>query len=255
MDRLLLQLASSALLLVFGVTALRVWRRFGPVRRDRAALAWAVTAANFLVVGSYATAHSLASAAAVASGKESALYHFVVEWAQAANAGRGVASVGFGLLLGALMVAHRRSLPRIAGAAPAVLVTLAVVATLGARLLPDATPKGFVTTVAVLNAVTAVVLMAALLAAVQNDGLDQLLWLALAVYALKETVSVSILAVMAWWSMAYVATYYTIFLWLQVVLAGVMAGLVGRRLYLASGGRRVPALFERLHALRRAAHG
>lgn len=251
----LLQLASSALLLVFGVLALRVWRRFGPVRRDRVALGWAVTAAEFLVVGAYSTAHSLVSAAAIAAGKESALYRRVGEWAPALNAGRCIASVVFGLLLLALLVTHRRLASRVAHAAPAVLVGAAVAGTLVVRLLPDLSPHGFASMVAVLNAATAVVLMAALLAAVQNDGLDQLLWLSLAVYALKETVSVSLLAVMAFWGMAYVVTYYTIYLWLQAVLAGVMAGIAARRLQLASGGRRVPALFEKLHALRRSAQG
>jgi hypothetical protein len=251
----LLQLASSVLLLAFGVQALRVWRRFGTVRRDRAALAWVVTAANFLVVGSYATVHSLVSAAAVASGPESPLYGGVVRWSAATNAGRGIASIAFGLLLLALLVANRRFGPRIAQAAPVVLAATAVAATALGRMVPVSIPSGLVTLMAVLNAVTAVVLMAALLAAVQNDGMDQLLWLSLAVYALKETVSVSLLAVLSFWGVANVSVYHTIFLWLQVVLTGIMVGLAARRLRLASGGRRVPALFERLPEPRRPVHG
>lgn len=251
----LLQLVSSVLLLAFGVQALRVWRRSGPVRRDRAALGWALTAANFLVVGGYATGHSLVSLVAVGAGEKSALFVRVGGWAVATNGGRSIASIVFGLLLLALLVARRRSGTRIVQAAPVVLVAVAVAGTAWCRFLPFTTAYSLVTLVAVLNAATAVALMAALLAAVQNDGLDQLLWLALAVYALKETVSVSLLAVISFWGVANVSAYYTIFLWLQVVLVGGMTALATRRLRLATGGRRVPALFERLHALRRPVHG
>jgi hypothetical protein len=251
----LVQLASSILLLVFGIQALRVWRRSGPVRRDRAALAWGVTTANFLVVGGYSTAHALVSVPAVAAGPQSALFARMTSWVAATNAGRGGASIAFGLLLVALLVAHRRHAPRIARWAPVVLVAVAVAATAAGKLAPVSIPYGLVTLVAVLNAATAVVLMAALLVAVQNDGMDQLLWLTLAVYAFKETVSVSLLAVVSFWGVANVSLYYAMFLWLQVILAAVMTGLATRRLQLATGGRRVPALFEQLPALRPPVHG
>lgn len=246
-----LQIASSALILLFGVQALKVWRRFGTVRRDRSALAWKVTATSFLVVGAYATAHSLASGVGAAVGKQSALYLFTFRWGPAANAGRSVASILFGVLLLAVMVAPRRTAPRIASTAPAWLAAAAVASTLVAQWYPYATPYDFFTRMAVFNAATAMVIMAALLAAVQNDAMDQLLWLALATYALKETVSVSLLAVMAFWGMAHVKTYFLILFWLQVGVGCAMAALAARRLHLASGGRRVPALFERLHGLRR----
>lgn len=251
----LLQLASNALLLVFGVLALRVWRRSGPVRRDRAALGWGLTAANFLLVGGYATAHSLVALMAVAQGPRSALYKLVVSWASAANAGRSLASIAFGVLLLALLVARRRPGLRVAQAAPVVLALVAVAGTAAGRPLFESTAYALATLLAVLNAVTAVVLMAALLAAVQNDGLDQLLWLALAVYALKETMSVSLLAVISFWDVANVSLYNTIFVWLQVVLNTGMSWLALRRLRLATGGRRVPALFERVSVLRRPVHG
>ncbi len=253
--QLLGQIASSTLILVFGVLALRVWRRFGTVRRDRAALAWGVSAASFLVVGVYATAHSLASVVMVAAGKESRVYGFILQWVHPANMGRGVASVLFGLLLLALMAVPRRVGPRIASAAPAALVAAAVAGTLGARLLPHASPHTFFTMLAVLNAATAVVVMAALLAAVQNDGMDQLLWLSLALYALKETLSVSLLAVIAFWGVAEVRNYMAGLFWLQVGAGVCMVALAARRLHLAGGGRRVPAIFERLDALRRSTPG
>jgi hypothetical protein len=54
---------------------------------------------------------------------------------------------------------------------------------------------------------------------------------------------------------AHVKTYFLILFWMQVGVGILMAVLAARRLHLAGGGRRVPALFERLHGLRRHAPG
>jgi hypothetical protein len=247
------QVGTALLALLFGVLALRVWRRAGPARRDRSTVAWGLTAAQFIVVGLYASVHSLLSAAAWMAGRDSALFRAVGEWAVAANLGRAVVSVVFGVMLVAALVVHRRWVPRVSRAGPAVLAGTAVIATLAARRLPPASIYSLATSLAVLSMVTAVVVMAALLAAVLNDSMDQLLWLALAAFALKETVSVSLFAVLAWWSMAAHAEAYRIFYWLAMALTAGMAGLAARRLRMAAAGRRVPALFERLHALRRPA--
>lgn len=255
MTAVLQQIASSGLLLLFGILALQVWRRSGSMRRDRAALTWAVTAANFLVIGVYSTAHSLVSAAAYPGGDKSWLWGFLARWALPANDGRCIASILFGIMLVVVMTVPRRSAPRIAAMAPLAIAATAVVGTLGARLFPQTAIYDYLTIMAVLNAATAVVLMLALLVAAHNDGMDQLLWLSLSAYALKETVSVSLLAVMAWWSFASVKTYFVVYFWLQVAATSCMVVLAARRLHLASGGRRVPAVFERLHDLRRPAHG
>jgi hypothetical protein len=68
-------------------------------------------------------------------------------------------------------------------------------------------------------------------------------------------VSVSILAVMAAWTMTYARAYFAVLYWVGIVLGLCMVGFAARRLQLATGGRRVPALFERVHALRRPVHG
>ena len=249
------QLVTAALALLFGVLALRVWRRAGGGRRDRATVAWGLAAANFIVVGVHASAHSLLAAAGWAMGRESALFRWVGSWAIAANLGRAVVSVVFGVLLLAGLVVHRRWVPRVARAGPAVLAGTAVFATAAALRLPYDNAYTLGTSLAVLSSITAVVVMAALLAAVLNDSMDQLLWLALAAYALKETVSVSLFAVLAWWSMAAHVEAYRIFYWVALGLSAGMAGLAARRLRMAAAGRRVPALFERMHALRRPAQG
>jgi hypothetical protein len=249
------QVLASALLLAFGVLALLVWRRFGPVRRDRAALAWALTASNFLVVGVYSTAQSVLAAAGAAMGVKSELYLFVGRWSLAANAARGLVSVAFGVMLLVLMASRRRWGARVVSAAPVVLTATAVLSTAPLGALPYADPYAYLTCLAVISGIIAIVLMAALFAAVHHDGLDQLLWLALAAYTLKETMSVSLMAVMAAWTMTYAATYWTVFYWVCIVIGVCMAGLAARRLQLAAGGRRVPAAFEGVHTLRRPAHG
>jgi hypothetical protein len=249
------QVLASALLLLFGVLALLVWRRFGRVHRDRAALAWSLTATNFLVVGVYSTVQSLLSAAGYSMGKDSALNVFVGRWSLAANAARGVVSVVFGVMLLVLMVSRRRWGARVVTAAPVVLTATAVLSTVPLGALPYADAHAYLTCMALSSGVIAIVLMAALFAAVHYDGLDQLLWLALAAYTLKETMSVSLMAVMAAWTMTYSRTYFTVFYWVCIVVGVCMAGLAARRLQLATGGRRVPVAFEAVHALRRPAHG
>lgn len=248
------QVLSTVPLLLFGVLALLVWRRYGPVRRDRAALGWALTAASFLVVGTYATLHSLLAAAGHMQGTDSALYGLVNDWALAANLARAVVSVVFGGMLLVLMISRRRWGARVVSASPAVLAVTAVLATV--VLQPVRYPSGFayLSTLAIVAGGTAIIMMAALFAAIHSDGLDQLLWIALAIFTLKETMAVSFLAVIAAWTMDYAAAYFKVFYWVAIVLETFMLGVAARRLQLASGGRRVPAPFERVHALRRA-HG
>jgi hypothetical protein len=256
------QIAATVPLLLFGLLALWVWRRLAPdsggstlgTARDRATLAWGLTAASFLIVGTYATAHSALSALAIAMGKGTWLWDAVSQWALAAGAGRDAASVAYAAMLLGLMTLDRRAGTRILAVAWLVLVAVAVGTTLAARLLLsyDAYHAHF-TLQAVLYAATAITLMAALVAAVLNDGLDQLLWLALTAYALKQVVNVSLLAMLAWWAVAPQAEAMRIIFWTAIVAGAATMALAGRRLQLAVGGRRVPGVFERLDSLRRPA--
>jgi hypothetical protein len=249
------QILSTVPLLLFGVLALLVWRRYGPVRRDRAALGWALTASSFLVIGAFATLHSLLAVSGRVMGTDSMLWGFVNDWALAANMARSVVSVIFGGMLLVLMISRRRWGARIVGSSPAVLAGTAILTTLALRPVRYPSSFAFLSSMAIVAGVAAVVMMAALFAALHSDGLDQLLWLALAIFTLKETMTVSFMAVIAAWTMTYAATYFTVFYWVIAALAWCMVGVAARRLQLATGGRRVPAPFERVHALRRAAHG
>lgn len=247
------QVAASGFLLLFGLLALQVRRRAGPARRNRATLAWSAATAYFLVGGGYSAAHAALAATGALMGKQSWLYGWVSGWAIEASLARGVVAVVFGAMLLALMVMRTGRLYPLAKSIPLVLAITAVVATAAVPRLPIQQSDYFAvsTSLAVLNAATAMLIMGALLAAVLNDGMDQLLWLSLALYALKEALSVSQLAVMAWWSVAPHSEVYYFFLANGAVLGAGMCAVAARRLRLAERGRYVPALFERLHALRR----
>lgn len=249
----LLQLAASMPLFLFGIQALQVLRRTGPARRDRAALAWSLTAAYFLVGGGYSALHALAAAAGFVLGVESPFYGWVGSWAIEATLARGVVSVVFAAMLLALMVVRRRAMRRMVQSAPWVMAATAAVGTAVALQVPFETDyqHAVSTALAVMNAATAILVMGALLAAVLNDGMDQLLWLALSLYALKETVNVSQMAVLAWWSVAPYRDVLYIFYATGAVLGAGMCFVGARRLRKAGAGQRVPALFERLYTQRR----
>lgn len=246
------QLLTASLPLAFGLMALRVWRRAPLPRTDRATLAWGVTATYFVICHGYATGHAIVAAAAdLGAGRNSALFRWVGSWAVAANLARGTVAFVYALVLLAVLVLNRRPLYRTARAAPALFAVVAVAGTAAALHLPMQTSFGLGTGLAVLSMLTAMALMGALLAAVLNDGMDQLLWGALALYTLKETVSVSLFAILAWWSTAPDMQAWHIFHWGSAVLGAVMVLIAVRRLRLAGEGRRVPALFERVYTLRR----
>ncbi len=249
----LLQVLASGFLLLFGVLALRVLRRFGPAQRDRSTLAWSLAAAYFLVGGGYSAFHAFAAATGALMGHESALFLWVGEWAIAASLARGGVSVLFAGMLLALMVLRRRWVLRMVHSAPWVFAVTAALGTAAALHIPvePGYQHALSTALAVMNALTAVIMMGALFAAVLNDGMDQLLWLALSLYALKETVNVSQMAVLAWWAVAPDRQVYYIFFATSAVLGGGMCLVAARRLQLAGAGRRVPALFERLYTQRR----
>lgn len=249
---LLQQIVSAALVLLFGVLALRICVRTRAGLRDRPAVAWRLATAHFLVVGSIATAQALLSAGAVMAGRDSALFHWVGTYGPAANLGRGVASIVFGLMLIAAAGAYERWLPRLVSTAPSALVATTVVVTFLTLEVPVSSVN-FV--LAILSTVTAVVIMGALFIAVLNDSMDQLLWLALSAYALKETLRVSLFAVIAWWMVGQDVTAYRMFYWVGIFFSVTMVVLAVRRLRAAAAGRTVPALFERLSPMRTNAAG
>lgn len=246
------QILASGFLLLYGAIALQVWRRAGPVRRDRATLAWGVTAAYFLLTGIFSTGQAVLATVGWSMGLQSPILRWVGTWSVAANLARGTMGVVFALILLALLVTRRRWALRTAHLAPVLLPAgLVGFTALGLRI---PTLEGnfywLGTGGAVLSTASAVILMGALLAAVLNDGIDQLLWLSLALYTLKETLSVSLFAIIAWWSVTRAPEAWYFFYWVAIALGAGMSLLAVRRLRLAGAGERVPALFERMYTLR-----
>lgn len=246
------QLAAAALTLALGLLAVAAARRLGPRRGDRPGAAWALTGWCFLLVGGTATVHALLAAAATLAGEGSALYAAFLPWVGPANLARAVVAAVYAAALLVLLLARRSWAGAVAGRAPLVMLAGGFAALLAARAT-DVNGHEGLSLIALLGAATALVTMAALLAAVANDGLDQLLWFSLAAYALKEVVNTSLMATLVWWPLgdagpilAALRTFY----WISIGVLAVMCLLAWRRLVLAAAGRRVPALFERLHALR-----
>lgn len=246
------QILASGFLLLYGVLALQVWRRAGPVRHDRATLAWGVTAAYFMLTGILSTGQSVLACIGWSMGLKSPLLLWVGTWSVPANLARAALGVVFALILLALLVTRRRWALRAAHLAP-VLLTAGLIVLTAVGLQIPALEGNFYwlgTGGAVLSTITAVILMGALLAAVLNDGIDQLLWLSLALYTLKETVSVSLFTLIAWWSVIRAPQAWYFFYWVAIALGMGMSLLAVRRLRLAGAGERVPALFERMYTLR-----
>lgn len=245
---LALQFASALLTLGFGLLALRVSRRAGR-NRDRALAAWEPTAFCFTVVGAYGVAHALLCIFA-AYAKSPAFRRVFLEWYHAANTGRALAIVAYAVVLAALLAGRRRWVLRLSANSLPLFAAAAVAGTLAGRWLDNGSSSQQMAQLGTLGGVTVLVLLCTLLMAVVNDGLDQLLWFALAAYTLKETMQVSMFAIIAWWSSntsgAVVEAFYVLN---ALVLVG-MVVLARRRLRLAAAGRHVPALFERIHARR-----
>jgi hypothetical protein len=156
-------------------------------------------------------------------------------------------------MLAALVAAPPHRSRQVAIAALWVVGGTLVGATMVAALYPTIGTHTQMTMLAVLMTASVVALLLALLLGVMNDGMDLLLWLAVAAYTLKETIGVSLTAILAWWDTARSVEAALLYWWMNVVVMAVASLLAGLRLRRAIENRHVPALFERLHALRRPA--
>ncbi len=255
---ILQQLLIVTLTLAFGVLAVTTWRESRTSTRAAPGAAWAVTGGYFSVIGAYSMVQAVLMASARQAGPGTPVYAVAIGWGPAANMGRAVAALVFAALL-ALAVVRSSVLPR--GPGPlritvAAVSATAAAATLGAKWLHDGSIHQHASALAVLSTLLAVSLMGVLLAALVRDTLDRILWIALAAYALKEVLNVSLLSILAWWSLApKPLTSLRIFYWLAIVVTLGMCLLAMRRLALARAGRPVPALFERTRPARPPAIG
>ncbi|HZG43852.1 MAG TPA: hypothetical protein VEY93_12875 [Longimicrobium sp.] len=243
-----LQLVNAALTLLFGILATLAWRRLGAERWSKTQAGWLLTGACFLLVGGFGAVHAIASAWAVRVGRDSLLYQLLAEWGPAGNIGREAGVAAYGVMLATLVGAPAERVRQVAAGGLWVIGATTVGGTAAAALYGPIDTHTHMTTLAVLATAAVLALLLSLLIGVMNDGMDLLLWLAVAAHTIKEALVVSLMAILAWWDSARAFEAALIFYWINVAVA-VVASDLGR----AIENRHVPALFERLHALRRPA--
>lgn len=250
---LTLQVVNSALTLLFGVLAALAWRRLGADRWRKPQAGWLLTGTCFVIVGAFGTLHAIGSVLAVRAGSGSLLYRVVIDWGPVGNIGRSVGALAYGITLASLVAAPLHRVHQAASTARWVIAGATVAGTACAAAYGPMGTHTHMSALAVLATGTVLAMLATLLVGVMNDGMDLLLWLAVAVYTLKQTVEVSVMAILAWWDINPGIGAALIFMWINVVAMAVGSALAQVRLRRAIENRHVPALFERLHALRRPA--
>ena len=248
-----LQLVNAAFTLLFGILAMQAWRHLGATRWRKLEAGWLVTGAGFVFIGVYAAVQTLVATAAVHAGPGSPLYRTYLEWGPVGNIGRGVGIAAYGVMLAALLGARPERVRQVSLAALWVIGGSIVAGTTAAALYGTISFHTQMTVLAVLATAAVLALLLALLLGVMNDGMDLLLWLAVAAHTIKEALVVSLMAMMAWWESGRAMDAALIFCWINVAVAIVASALAQVRLRRAIENRHVPALFERLHALRRPA--
>lgn len=252
---LLLQTVATLLILPFGLLCLAAWRRTGGMRWSRPSAAWYPTGVCFTAVGAYSAAHAVLSPYLRRMDPGSAVYNDAVRWLQAGNVGRECGVVVTALALAAVLLVPPASVGRVARRSTAPILFAIVAGTVVAAVYADPGMSAFISLLAVMYCITVMVLLGVLLAGVITDGMDQLLWMTLAAYSVKEAFSVILFTVLAWWPVENQPAAWVAFYWVN---GGAMVGmvlLVVRRLQHARAGHVVPALFERLHASRGGAPG
>jgi hypothetical protein len=233
--------------LPFGLVGLAIARRTRP--SDRRRDGWLLTGWCFLITGAVGGALIPVSHLAVASGPESAIWRHYVALAPGANYARmlAVAVLAVALIVLSVRSCDRRSLLHATFGG----IVLALVAGFAAGAIEG--PLGetnHVARLAVITAATVLLLLAGLLIAAATDVIDQLLWLALAAYTLKQALSVSLFSILAWMAFSTGVRPTTLFLmhvagWVVILLFAL------RRYHAAVCRREVPALFERVDSLRK----
>jgi len=248
-----LQTVNTALTLLFGILAMLAWRRLGAGRWGKLEAGWLLTAACFVSVGVFGGVHTLVATAALRAGPGSPLYRTFLEWSPAGNIGREVGVAVYGVMLTVLLAARPERVRQVSIAAPWVIGGSIVAGTAAAALYGAIDTRTQMTAMAVLATAAVLSLLLALLLGVMNDGMDLLLWLAVVAHTLKEALVVSLMAIIAWADPGRAMEAALMFYWINVGV-GVVASLLAQvRLRRAIENRHVPALFERLHALRRPA--
>lgn len=241
---LALQIVVPVLLLAFGLLALRVAPRPGSPK----ATAWFMAGVNFTLDGALALVHSLLAAVAAWQGQGTWFYDAYVRATPVGNDARNLLVLGFAAGLAWTYFVGRPPLSRraiVAGACALVLVGALV--GLAEPPLQAQHVAPHLTLMSLFGAATAILFFAALYRGMLRDGVDWLLWTALALYAAQEALSSNIQTVLAWAGLGggWAPPARSV-MWVGLVAACVMLACSLRRLALARTGSDVPGLMERI---------
>ena len=237
-----LQVVVALLSLGIGAVALRVHHRFPRVGEDEPRSGWLLVAAAFVVAGINGVVHNLFGGWALLEGRDSLAGAVWGRVHPMGNYGRSFTFLAFGAML--LFPAVWRGAAA-AGSWRRVSVPLLLCMGVG-------TLVGFVESpfqlrhylsLSVVDLVSVVLLLGALLRAAMRDTLDYLLWVGLAAFALRDAVAIHMLSPLAWQDSAWFPSVRALQA-LGVAAYLVLLGCALRRLSLARRGAAVPALFE-----------
>ncbi len=252
-----LQLLVDALTLTFGVLSLRVAAGVPAARGERRG-GWMLTGVAYTLAGLHGMVQSVWAACAVwmmqNRGGGPVLDEYL-RWQVVGNHGRGFLMVCFaGALLALAATDHldrvRRPWPSAAGLLLALLAG-SVLGTREASFTGGFSAPGHWSLVTITSAATVLLLLVALWRAVVTDALDRLLWTALLVYTLRETIDVGVTTTFAWKDVADAWVLPPRFF--HFLAAGTYLVMIGHalwRLRMAREGREPPALFEPLDGTR-----
>lgn len=245
MRTLLFQCLAVAAAFGFAALALAVARTLsGPGRVQRSA--WIIVGTAFAWKAVVSLLHTVPALWALASGPGSRPYELMVRWGPVANHGRMLIGLAAGCGLVLLPLARSVSparLWRLGTLVPPVLLALGVYA----AWREGGTTAAHLTSMAVLNSVELLLLLAALLVGLFLYTLDRHLWICLAVYAFHVALNVVWTTALTWYFVPgswYPPPYAMFFHVIGAYL--VMMVFARRRLSLARSGTPVPALLEPL---------
>jgi hypothetical protein len=244
MRTLIFQSLGTLVSLLFGVVALRIGRYPVPYASARRQ-AWLVVGFAFVMFSLNKGLQECFAVAAFLSGEGAPIYDFFISWSPAFNQSRTIAGIALWLVLGLFVVTGQAFRRRdLAVAMAAILAGMAIGAGIGIYESGLEGVRHF-SAVAILDSAELAVLLSVLFGLLVRDRLDRLLWLALAIHAIKLAVNTIWMAALINWS---VPGSWSPPIWYmhagRAVLTGVMLGLAWWRLILAKRGVEIPALFE-----------
>ena len=236
---LVVQLLFSLLTLAFGVLAVGVARCRARTPRNGA---WLLTGVTFSISGTVATVAAVLAFPAVVAGPGSYLWDQFVYYSQVANHARAVAVLA---LAPALMLLVLRPRPVQARATAILLASALAVGAVVGLMFGTAPHETQLALLGAVSLVTAFILFIVLYLALVKSSTDWMLWIALALYAVREMMNSNVQFLISMAGVTW-SPPGTLVLWFGAASVAVMLACTGYRFHLARIGRDAPSLMERV---------